>query len=114
MEVAAAELSGTVTVKVAGDDVEAPRPAFRRLRPLLALDALGALGDLEQNEDGTVSGNLPLPAIIDMGEAIAEVLFGENADTYLDRIFTADQWAEFLSSAIDALHLGEALASTSS
>jgi hypothetical protein len=55
-----------------------------------------------------------LDIVIDMGEAIGLVLFGEDADEYLDRIMSADQWGDFVSSAIEALQLGEAVASAKS
>jgi hypothetical protein len=127
----AAELDGKVTVKVAGDDVAVTRPPFRRLRPLLTLPGLQALADLPVDDEGVVQGNVPLDIVIDMGEAIGEVLWpGEIihvvsdpadarmpekvCDQYLDRIYTADQWGDFVSSAIEALQLGEAVASAKS
>jgi hypothetical protein len=110
----AAELDGKVTVKVAGDDVEVTRPPFRRLRPLLTLPGLQALSDLPVDDEGNVQGNVSLDIVIDMGEAIGVVLFGEDADEYLDRIMSADQWGEFVSTSIDALQLGEAVASATS
>jgi hypothetical protein len=110
----AAELDGKVTVKVAGDDVAVTRPPFRRLRPLLTLPGLQALADLPVDDEGVVQGNVPLDLVIDMGEAVGAVLFRDDADEHLDRIMTADQWGDFVSSAIDALQLGEAVASAKS
>lgn len=108
------ELDGKVTVRVAGDDVVVERPPFRRLRPLLELEGLSALAALPVDEDGKVQGDVPLGLVIDMGEAIGAVLFGDSADGELDRIYTGEHWGEFVSSAIDALQLGEAVASAKS
>lgn len=108
------ELTGTVVVKVAGDDIEVPRPPFRRLQPLLELPQMAALLNLEATGDGEVGGEVAIAALIPMGNALGEVLFGETADEYLDRIFKPSDFAEFIGSAIDALQLGEVLASADS
>lgn len=98
------ELNGTVMVDVAGEDVEVPRPPFRRFRNLLPL-VVGLDG-----EDGKAEVD---PAVlVDVGEEIGRVLFAEKADEYLDRLYTPDQFTAFLSSAMAALQLGEAGAST--
>lgn len=100
-----AELTGMVAVEVAGESIEVPRPPFRRLKPLLPLVA-----GLDADDDG--KAELDLSALVEVGEVLGQILFGENADTYLDRLYTPTQFTAFLSSAMAALQLGEAGAST--
>jgi hypothetical protein len=106
------ELTGKVTINVAGISVEVERPPFRRLKPLLRLSGLDALASLEVDENGMVKGNIDLGLIIEFGEATAEVLWQDEdvRNGYLDMIMTGPQWGEFMSSVIDALQLGEAFA----
>lgn len=109
------EVDGKVTVTVGGEDVIVPRPPFRRFRKLLPLIAgLTTADGAEVDDNGNLSGSLPLDVIIDCGEEIGRVLFGDEADAHLDRIYTPQQWGDFVSSAVNALQLGEAGASTSS
>jgi hypothetical protein len=116
----AAELDGKVTVKVAGDDVAVTRPPFRRLRPLvpILIPLMAAAEPVEGEEDDDEAKVMRMvveaQTAFDAGEAIAAVLWGDEADTYLDRIMTPEQWNEFCGSAIDALQLGEAVASAKS
>lgn len=108
------ELDGKVTVRVAGEDVVVERPPFRRLRPILAMPSIQALMSLEVDDDGNAKGQVPLEAVVDMGEAFGAVLFGADWNAILDRIFTMADWGVFVGSAVDALQLGEAIASTGS
>ena len=110
------ELDGLVKVRVAGDDIVVPRPPFRRLTPVLRMEGLDALAELETDDQGNVKGRLDLGLIVVFGEAIAAVLWPDEAerDALLDQIMTGQQWGDFMSSAIDALNLGEAFASTGS
>jgi hypothetical protein len=112
----AAELDGKVTINVAGLSVEVERPPFRRLKPLLRVQGLDALSAMEVDDDGKVKGQIDLGLIIDFGEAAAEVLWPDEAERngYLDMVMTGQQWGDFMSSVVEALNLGEALASTAS
>lgn len=99
-------MSDTVTVTVAGDEVEVQRPPFRRLKPLLPL-VVGL-----DSDEGRV--DLDPATMVEVGEVLAGVLFGDAADEHLDRLYTPAEFIEFLSSAMAALQLGEAGASTGS
>lgn len=99
------ELDGKVTVTVAGEDVIVPRPPFRRFKNLLPMVVdLDVEGDEKKDLDPGV--------MIDVAEEIARVLFADDADEYLDRLYTPAEFIAFLTSAMAALQLGEAGAST--